>query len=380
MNKGFDTYRAFAFFAVFFFHTGTLNVGYLGVHAFFVLSGFLITPILISAKKNNNTLNSYLINFYGRRSLRIFPAYYGYLAVTTAIILSFGATNTEVFKIFFEQLPFAATYTYNFFNATKYYQLNNFVSHFWSLAVEEQFYLAFPFLIYFVGQRKLKAIFIALIIAGPFIRYGIGYIVDNRLINILAEKKDHVVYVLGISHIDAFVVGGFFSVFSKGKVVPTKTLIVIFIAIIVLGFLTSKLFIGDFGTPTTLGYRMFMYDSYKYIWGYTLYSLLFATILNKINSRTLIPVIFENGIMTYLGKISYGMYIYHAPILYLVHTFYSSYSYHPDHTVEYRYSFYEIVSSLVFTIIISIISYEYFEKRFLLLKDRFFNKGERNEK
>jgi len=90
MSRGLTSFRALAFFAIFLFHTldlGNHKVGirggYLGVLAFFVLSGFLLTPILIDMKSSLNKRDFY-IHFYGRRAFRIFPLYYSYI-LTTAI-------------------------------------------------------------------------------------------------------------------------------------------------------------------------------------------------------------------------------------------------------------------------------------------------------
>ena len=91
MNKGLTSFRALAFFAIFLFHinyfgTGHLGIqaGYLGVQAFFVLSGFLLTPILVDMKSNLNK-KDFFIHFYGRRALRIFPLYYLYLVIVASV-------------------------------------------------------------------------------------------------------------------------------------------------------------------------------------------------------------------------------------------------------------------------------------------------------
>ena len=78
MNKGLTTFRFFAFLAVFLVHVGVFDAGYLGVQAFFVLSGFLLSPILVGMKSALST-QDYFVHFYGRRALRIFPIYYAYL-------------------------------------------------------------------------------------------------------------------------------------------------------------------------------------------------------------------------------------------------------------------------------------------------------------
>ena len=110
------------------------SAGYYGVDLFFVLSGFLITNILL--KKNDNTNFKNWVNFIGRRALRIFPIYY----LTILVLLIFDYQPLK------QELLYVATYTYNY--AWVYYKLPlSNISHFWSLAVEEQFYLVWPIII-----------------------------------------------------------------------------------------------------------------------------------------------------------------------------------------------------------------------------------------
>src|SRR5829696_6158250 len=84
MIPGLDGLRAIAFLLVFALHTDYLQIGWVGVSLFFVLSGFLITGILLDMKKSLSS-REYFVKFYGRRFLRIFPLYYFYLAVTALV-------------------------------------------------------------------------------------------------------------------------------------------------------------------------------------------------------------------------------------------------------------------------------------------------------
>lgn len=345
--------------------------GYLGVHAFFVLSGYLITPILIKTKLNTPSLRAFLVNFYGRRALRIFPPYYVYLIVILLIIFGYGLQNDSYFLRFINQLPWTITYTYDFYHASAAFQHSTLVSHFWSLAVEEQFYIFWPFVIYFISEAKLKRAFILFILFGPVIRLLTGFIVDNNILNGLGHSKNIIIYVSPFSHIDAFVIGSFFSVYLR-KFTPSSTLILSSsIAIVLIGLVTSKIF-SDGLHLKSLGYAQFMNDSFKYLWGYTLFSFYFGMLLLRLNKRNFIPVIFENNIIAYLGKISYGLYIYHYAIIEWVtfevnHINNSSYKYHIN-------NIYIPLFSLGLSIVISVISFEVFEKFTLAWKDRFFPK------
>ncbi|HEX4600967.1 MAG TPA: acyltransferase [Gemmatimonadales bacterium] len=134
-----DGLRAIAVFTVIVYHFGiTIVPGDLGVSAFFVLSGFLITWLLLKEHRATGTIS--LRQFYTRRSLRIFPAYYAFLAVSFMIDYARGhewppgLTRSAVF------------YVVNYYNALHGHPVTS-IAHAWSLGIEEQFYLLWPLLL-----------------------------------------------------------------------------------------------------------------------------------------------------------------------------------------------------------------------------------------
>jgi peptidoglycan/LPS O-acetylase OafA/YrhL len=140
----------------------------LGVQLFFVLSGFLITGILLDAKRSR----SYFRNFYARRVLRIFPLYYGTLILISLIALFHGFGGSESFL---RRLPWLLSYTPNVLMTLKdSWTSFNFGSismgHFWSLAVEEQFYMIWPAVVLWCSTRVLKWLCIAAIPLGLAMR------------------------------------------------------------------------------------------------------------------------------------------------------------------------------------------------------------------
>jgi peptidoglycan/LPS O-acetylase OafA/YrhL len=361
MNRGFTSFRALSFLAVFLFHSTGFTAGYLGVQAFFVLSGFLLTPILVDMKSDLDT-RSFFINFYGRRALRIFPLYYLYLFVVGLICLVIvnmdGYVRIDRIERYLTQMPWALTYTYNFFVASVMYKHTHLVSHFWSLAIEEQFYLLWPLFIFFLHRRYLKTFLLAIIILAPIFRLIIGMIAERNLYPLLHNQDDLVVYMLPLSHFDAFAMGGFFALFQSSK--PRFVTWVLVCVVAMLGYTTQA---QQHGTVEllSLGYPPFMKDNY--VWGYSAVNLLFAFVLTQIRDRKFLPVVFENGILHYMGKISYGLYVYHFPILWAMSYFDTGLS-----------IIAHILLSLLLTIAISTVSYEYYEKRFIDMKDRFFYK------
>jgi peptidoglycan/LPS O-acetylase OafA/YrhL len=130
------------------------RVGWIGVDLFFVLSGFLITGILLDAKGAPN----YFRNFYVRRTLRIFPLYYVILiGVFVVAPLVAGARDEQWFTSIVDQQGWFWSYTSNVLLAiTGQWDQVGVLGHFWSLAVEEQFYLIWPAVVLLLSPRQLR--------------------------------------------------------------------------------------------------------------------------------------------------------------------------------------------------------------------------------
>lgn len=163
-----DTLRAFAVTAVVIHHLtpGGWNLGaYLGVKLFFTLSGFLITGILLKTRRaaeiEGHARTKALGRFYMRRFLRIFPLYYSIIAVAWIINLN------PARKIITSLL----TYTLNIHMARQGWYEDNF-AHFWSLSVEEQFYLFWPWLVLFLPKNWIKPAIVTVIAIGPLYRFS----------------------------------------------------------------------------------------------------------------------------------------------------------------------------------------------------------------
>ena len=160
-----DALRAFAVLGVLLAHTmpwtqDAFDAGSAGVRLFFVLSGFLITGILLRARAQAAAAGAgrgqVLRAFYARRFLRIFPPYYGVLAL--ALLLGLPQVR--------ETLAWHLAYLSNFFAATHGWP-QPYLGHLWSLSVEEQFYLVWPAVILFTPRRWLPAALVGTVCVGP---------------------------------------------------------------------------------------------------------------------------------------------------------------------------------------------------------------------
>src|SRR5262249_7861489 len=133
------------------------GLGEFGVRVFFVISGFLITGLLMQELARDGRIR--LARFYLRRTLRIFPPYYT-LLVTLGLASAAGAVTLAS-----HDLTHAATYTSNYYLGRSW-----FMGHTWSLSVEEQFYLLWPAVFLIAGPRRGFFIAAAVVVLTPFIR------------------------------------------------------------------------------------------------------------------------------------------------------------------------------------------------------------------
>ena len=160
-----DGLRAVAIFAVILLHAGVWRSGGVGVDLFFVLSGFLITGILLDAKASAPAWRAYAWPFYMRRALRIFPVAFAALGLVFVVAPALGVWPATPFG---EQIWFW-TYLSNWYAGPRSYATMH-LQHFWSLAVEEQFYLVWPLIVWSCPRSTLKRICVAGVILIPLLR------------------------------------------------------------------------------------------------------------------------------------------------------------------------------------------------------------------
>lgn len=155
--------------------------GFLGVDLFFVISGFLITTLLLRERARTGDIS--LKNFYARRTLRIFPPYYLVLAGLTLVLL-FVRRDATMRPAFFAELPWCLTYTTNWVEPTTLLSIT------WSLSAEEQFYLLWPPVERFVPRHALKVLLVLIVVnqcinfrlADPLLHTAFGFLHDDRKI------------------------------------------------------------------------------------------------------------------------------------------------------------------------------------------------------
>jgi peptidoglycan/LPS O-acetylase OafA/YrhL len=311
----------------------------MGVDMFFVISGFLITYLLLAEKQNFGNIN--IGKFIVRRSLRIWPLYY------LAILIGFF-----IVKLSASPAPdyWANILFWNNFNAIHTMQWQFPFGHFWSICVEEHFYFVWPIIIFLTPSKKLPIVIIFLVVGSIAFRYFEARFFENR------AQVQFILHLHTFSRIDEILVGAALACFHFFR--PITIHIKLWIRIVV-----YSLFILILGSQPHLDF---------WVWG--IYSVMFkkfiylAFIVFWLVNYLFNPEAFFNfkskNILHYLGKISFGIYIYHNMFL-------------QDYITRFVYRFgitnmaTYFIFYFLFLIIISVISFELYEKYFLKLKDKF---------
>jgi peptidoglycan/LPS O-acetylase OafA/YrhL len=367
MIPGLDGLRGIAFLLVFGIHTEYLGFGWTGVQLFFVLSGFLITGILLDMKASLPS-KDYFVKFYGRRFLRIFPLYYFYLFVMWGITswLYSLPYRKNYMKLFQSQMPFALAYVYNFFYGSSMFEHQKFVEHFWSLSVEEQFYVFWPMLLLLVPEKYLKKLFLSFIALGPVLRAALFFAFKFHLVWWFRDETVWGLYAFPFSHIDAFAFGAYISRYSIPK--AKQQFFALLVAVPVLGFAAQYAATGSFGMWQDFGYPFSMPKAYQFIWGYSILNYWFAVMIYAVAKNGLFNKFLEMKVPKYLGKISYGMYVYHLAIIWFVARIRDFLPISGEPMAK----FLTALIALPITVLVASLSYYFMEKPLLNLKDRFF--------
>jgi len=368
MIPGLDGLRAIAFLLVFALHTDYLQIGWIGVQFFFVLSGFLITGILLEMKTSLSP-REYFIKFYGRRFLRIFPLYYFYLLLMTIVVIVLISFSYRIhyMQIFLDQVWYAVFYVYDFFFGTVFFTHSHFLDHFWSLSVEEQFYIFWPLLLLLIPEKWMKHFFLSVITLGFVFRIVFYFIHHSGIFRFFSDPVAVALYPLPFNHMDAFAFGAYLSRYSIPK---AKTQFWALLALIpIIGFAAQYISTGNIGAISALGYPLLMPAAYQYIWGYTLLNYFFAITIQAVAKEGLFNSFLELPFMRYLGKISYGLYVYHFPVVWFAGRLRDILPPLSESTTQVLIT----LTAFSGTLLIASLSYRFMEQPLLNLKDRFFD-------
>lgn len=305
-----------------------------GVSLFFVLSGFVITRILL----NSINSNSYFKAFYIRRTIRIFPLYY--LALICYYYLPHVLSLLYQFSDSFNQQIYYYTYLQNF--ARTFNWDSSGPIHFWTLSVEEHFYLLWPAIVYFGCRFKQNwLLYISgLLILGPL------------LLRFYMLSSGYVIEFFTFTRLDQLVLGGVLAILERKNLLNGKS---------------KKAYIISALTGAAFFILCSIFnDFYQDLFKHTALGMFYFGIIG-------LCVIYEHKgfatkflklpVMQYLGTISYGIYVWHALSIDIVNNYLLT-----------NWILLNFMLVVTITVIISSMSYWFVEKPFLNLK-RFFSYG-----
>jgi peptidoglycan/LPS O-acetylase OafA/YrhL len=328
------------------------NLGRYGVDLFFCLSGFLITGILYDARGTK----SYFRNFYLRRTLRIFPLYYLYLlvyyvaAVRLHVVKFEGASISGVTN----ELRWCFFYGTNILIAIRGAFITSSLNHFWTLAVEEHFYLFWPLLIYKLPWKNIML--------------AIGGICGVSLILRILEQRhgvpSEVILSFTLNRVDSFAIGGAASLLLRS---PYRDRSVQF-AKMMLWPALGVFLVANFLWKDTLQ-----------TFGYTALAVTFTTAIICAVAYEATPglAIFRSAWLRFLGKYSYSLYVFHYPIrLALDKKLPIAQLAQRCHSLFVAQIVYTLIVGSV-SVSVALMTWHFYEKQFLKLK-RASKRGEGN--
>lgn len=369
----FDAFRFFAFLKVFLLHAPLVVVagspqwmtywnnhirfgGGVGVSFFFVLSGFLITYILTSTKINKGNISPK--RFFIRRMFRIAPLYY--LMVFMALLISPEVARSIGFYMngggYEPEWIYSLTFTENIAmivndNIPKTTPL----SVFWSLCIEEQFYIYWMIAFFILKHKWIPYFLGASIIMAISIRIFGHHIFSNEFISTVD---------LG-SNLDYFSISGLLGYAVATNYQKVASFVHKIPEIAKWGY------IGLVILMLLFQYKLFEHNGWflEMFW-FTISATIFTGLLLIFIPQESKIRISDKSVLTKLGKISYGLYVYHIVWIHLIYKFYIDYGIQIDGIRSY---FVFIVTTFTMTVITAQLSWKYFEQPILKMREKYFN-------
>jgi peptidoglycan/LPS O-acetylase OafA/YrhL len=313
------------------------GAGWIGVDLFFVISGFLIAGILLDTKDEPG----YFKNFYARRVLRIFPLYYLFV-IGTLVAFSHNAEFRQHAGSPFWYLAYLGNIPESLLGHDPPY----FLAPVWSLAIEEQFYLTFPWIVRLLSRRGLTIALVAMIIIAPIIRF---------ITMEMWPDHERVQYLFTLCRIDTIAIGCLLAVVIRTINVDKWREPAKFVAV---GLLPSIIVLA-------IASRLDRRSEFDRVFGYTIVAIGCAAIVSLVilsrDQHSTFPL--RMKWLTYLGKLCFGLYLLHRPADTIVTAL--------AHRAHFDHELWLLIPKVGVAIAFASISWRLIERPFLKLKSKF---------
>ncbi len=261
------------------------DAGWIGVDLFFVVSGFLITRILLATRDDPG----YFRNFYARRVLRIFPLYYLFVGT---LLVAFPMMGNSEYLDHSGSPAWYLTFLGNIPEALLDKDVPYWLAPVWSLAIEEQFYLTFPWIVRWLTPQLLGRFLVGLFLLAPFVRL---------VTMLLWPEQERIQYMFTLCRVDAIAAGCLVALIMRWRHAGRLRDLAMVIALCA----GAVAIIGDLDRTTAFGR----------VAGYSFVAVAFAAfliaVLNGLGQRWTAPLRF--GPLRYAGKLCFGLYLLHRP-------------------------------------------------------------------
>ena len=324
------------------------NLGGLGVYFFFVLSGFLITYLLLSEKQKFNKIE--IKQFYLRRIFRIWPLYYFIIIVGFFILPQYSCFHISYLQKDFESHFYGNLFLYLIILPNLAYSMFSAVPNIgqvWSIGIEEQFYILWPLII--AKSKNIIKTLVYIMIGLILLKIGIlvlGFFVHDATWYISLKK------FVAMSKFECMALGGIGAVMLFNKHVFLKYFLNKQLLSLSLILIPCLIFL----TPPSIQDGIHL-----------AYSFLFLVIIIHVSAGK-VKLNLENDVLNYLGKISYGIYMYHFMVIPFVLWLCKRYLI-VDSEVLMNIIIYTL--TILLTIIVSGLSYKFFELPFIKMKSKY---------
>ncbi len=332
------------------------RLGWAGVDLFFVLSGFLITGILVDSRSGGR----YFSSFYARRALRIFPLYYVFLLFVLWIWPAISGAAPEPLGPKLAMLAYLGNFVFAFGG---WEAVPGHTTHLWSLAIEEQFYLVWPLIVWLVSRASLMRLCIAMIVVSWFARAGMH----------LAWESGIPGYALLPARMDALAMGALLSLVVREagwveRLRPVLPRLVIAGIVLLAASMAMDLMLSpgeDAFNPLAMHVQLLAYPAVD---------LLSVAMVGYavLPGDSAYGRVLQHRVMRDLGKYSYALYLLHIPLRNLVVS-----RIFPGGELpriagsQLPMQALVLIGASALTFLVALVSWNAFEKHFLRLKDRF---------